>query len=98
MEQLNEFLAQYIDNYLFAIIILSGIFITKYTKSITIIETKYKVLIIATLASITSYFITESDSSYLPKYLFTYTLATSFYEVVMKWFTAKIKERFKIKE
>lgn len=98
MEQLTQFLTQYIDNYLFAIIILSGVFITKYTKSITIIQTKYKVLIVATLASIAAYFITESDSSFLPKYLFTYTLATSFYEVVMKWATARIKGYFNPKK
>jgi len=97
MEQLNEFLVQYVDNYLFAIIILSGVFIIKYTKSITSIQNVYKILIVATIVSGVSFFINECDFACLPKYLFTYTLATSFYEVVMKWLTVKIKERFKTK-
>lgn len=98
MEQLNEFFTQYLDNYLFAIIILSGVFITKYTKSITSIQNVYKILIIATIVSVISFYITESDFGALPKYLFTYTLATSFYEVVGKYFTAKIKGYFNTKK
>ena len=98
MEQVIQSLTEYVDNYLFAIIILSGVFITKYTKAITGISTVYKILIIATIVSGVSFYINGCDFDCLPKYLFTYTLATSFYEVVMKRLTGIVKTFFKPKK
>ena len=94
MEALLLFIDQNIDQYLFMMILLSGIFVTKYTKAITAVPNVYKVLLIATLASVVSFYINECDKECLPKYLFTYTLATSFYEVAVKNLKGIIDKRF----
>ena len=93
MEYLIEFLEKSIDKYLFALIILSGIFITKYTKTIRKIRVTYKVLIASTIISIITFYINECDFSCLPKYVMTYTFATSFYEIFVRKIKALISNK-----
>ena len=97
MTELTAFFNTNIDKYLFALIILSGIFVTKYTKPIKNIRTTYKVLITSTIISIISFYINDCDFGCLPKYLITYTFATSFYEVIGKQLKNFIWERFREK-
>ena len=95
MKIFNTILDNYIDWYLFGIILLSGMYVTKFTKALTVIPNTYKVLIAATLISVVAYFITDCDKECWPKYLFTYTVVTSFYEVFVKGIRRLINSRFK---
>lgn len=90
MENLLTFLQEHLDYLLLSLIILTGIFITKYTKEITAIKNVYKVLIASIVISVILYFIEECDKDCLPKYLFTYFFATSFYELFVKLAISKI--------
>ena len=83
MEQILN-IATYIDTYLFLMILLAGIFITKYTRTIKVIPNTYKVLIASTIMSVIAYYVQSCDGECVPKYVFTYPLATSFYEVAAK--------------
>lgn len=94
MEQITIFLGTYLDYYLLSLIILSGIFITKYTTDIKINNT-YKILISSILISSVFYFIEDCNKGCLNKYLFTYFFATSFYELIVSVGIKKIKELIK---
>ena len=84
MENIIPFLNENIDKLLFVIIILSGIFITKYTEQIKL-SNVYKVLIASVIFSSIFYIINDCKQDCLNRYLLTYLLATSFYEVFVKW-------------
>jgi hypothetical protein len=94
MENLINFFETNLDYYLLIMIILSGIFITKYTAKIKI-ENTYKVLISSILISSVFYFIEDCNKSCLNKYLFTYFFATSFYELIVRVVLNKVKEFIK---
>jgi hypothetical protein len=81
---MEQFFMNYIDFKLFIIIILSGIYITKYTKDFTKIKDVYKVLLSSIIFSVIFYFSTECKNECVIKYLITYLLATSFYEIFVK--------------
>ena len=89
MEQIILFLEKNVSYPLFIIIILSGIFITKYTKDLNI-KDAYKVLIASIVFSTIFYFIDDCKNECLQKYLITYLLATSFYELFLKIIKEKI--------
>lgn len=95
-EKLLQFSSENIDYYLFILIILSGLFVTKYNLGILKISNKYRVLIIATLVSVASYYINESGD--VGKYVITYALSTTFYELIVKSVKDKINKFFEIKE
>jgi len=77
------FLDENLSYKLLFIILLSGIFITKYTKSI-VMRDIYKVLIGTFLFSILFYFTDNCGSICINKYIFTYLFATSFYDLLIK--------------
>jgi hypothetical protein len=89
-----ETITIFLDYYLLVMIILSGLFITKYTKDIKINNT-YKVLISSVLISTAFYIIQDCGKSCLNKYLFTYFFATSFYELIVRVVLNKVKEFIK---
>jgi len=90
METLITFFETNLDYMLFSLILLSGIFITKYTANVKI-ATTYKVLISSIIISIIMYLIEDCTKDCLNKYLFTYFFATSFYELFIKFIMNKIK-------
>ena len=90
MNYLIQLFENHLNYKLLCLIILSGIFITKYSKSLTRIENVHKVLIATILISVAFYFVEDCDKSCLPKYLFTYLFATSFYELLVKIIVDKI--------
>lgn len=90
MENVLKFIVDNINFQLLFIILLGGIFITKYTKEIQIKNT-YKVLIASILFSIIFYFIEGCGNKCLTTYLFTYLFATSFYQLLVKELIEKIK-------
>lgn len=96
MEQLMNFFNENINYTLLVIIILGGIFLTKYTKGVLIfnvnLKDSYKVLIASVIVSLIFYFI--DDSPKISQYFFTYLFATSFYELIVKWFLDKINKVF----
>ena len=92
METLITFFQENIDYHLFFAIILGGIFITKYTKEITQINNTYKVFIASVFFSIVVYFVNECTRDCLSKYLITYLLATSFYELFVRTLTDFVKK------
>lgn len=96
MEQLMNFFNENINYTLLVIIILGGIFLTKYTKGVLIfnvnLKDSYKVLIASVIVSLIFYFI--DDSPKVSQYFFTYLFATSFYELIVKWFLDKINKVF----
>lgn len=96
MEQLMNFFNENINYTLLVIIILGGIFLTKYTKGVLIfninLKDSYKVLIASVVVSLIFYFI--DDSPKISQYFFTYLFATSFYELIVKWFLDKINKVF----
>jgi len=94
MENLTNFLQEYLDYQLLALIILSGIFITKYTVGIKLNNT-YKILISSIIISMALYLIEDCTKSCLNKYIFTYLFATSFYELIVRLFINKIKSKIK---
>jgi hypothetical protein len=92
MENLIQFLNDNINYQLLIIIILGGIFITKYTKNIFLsIGNTYKVLYASILFSTIFYFIEGCGKECYSSYFMTYLFATSFYELFVKWFISKIK-------
>ena len=91
METITSFIEANIDLKLLFIIVLGGIFITKYTKAITKPNNQYKVLIASVLVSAIFYFIEECQTECLSKYFFTYLFATSFYELIVKTLMEKVK-------
>lgn len=95
MENLLIFIQENLSLKLLFIILLGGIFVTKYTKEIQIKNT-YKVLIASILFSIVFYFVDGCGSKCITMYLFTYLFATSFYEVLVKELIEKIKSFQKI--
>lgn len=90
MEKLIEFTTVNINTYLLLIIVLGGIFITKYTKAITKIPDAYKVLVASILFSGVFYAISDCKSECISQYLFTYLFATSFYELIVKAIINKV--------
>lgn len=90
MENLIQFTTSNINTYLLFIIVLGGIFITKYTKSIYFISDTYKVLIASIIFSSLFYIINNCQSECFEQYLFTYLFATSFYELIVKLIISKI--------
>jgi len=90
MDTITNFIEININMYLLLLIVLGGIFITKYTKNFTRINDTYKVLIASIVFSIIFYFINECEENCLPQYLFTYLFATSFYEVILKAVIKKV--------
>lgn len=91
MEKLIEFTEANINLLLLAIIVLGGIFITKYTKDFTKVKDSYKVLFASVIVSIVLYYVEEYDKESLPQFLFTYLFATSFYELIVKEVMKKIR-------
>ena len=91
MENLLTFLQEHIDYLLLSLIILTGIFITKYTKEMTKIKNVYKVLVASIVISIILYFIEDCTNECLQKYLVTYFFATSFYELFVAFILNKLK-------
>lgn len=91
MEQAFTFISTYLNTLLLSVIVLSGLFITKYFKSVKIADS-YKVLIASIIISIGMYFIEGCDINCIPKYLFTYLFATSFYELIVKYIISKISK------
>ena len=91
-----NFFNENINYTLLVIIILGGIFLTKYTKGVLIfnvnLKDSYKVLIASVIVSLIFYFI--DDSPKVSQYFFTYLFATSFYELIVKWFLDKINKVF----
>ena len=94
MESVTLFMEENINWYLLLIIVLGGIYITKYTKSITDIKNEYKVLIASVVFSTIFYFIDDCKTGCLPQYLFTYLFATSFYELIVKSVVNKLQGIF----
>lgn len=96
MEILINFLKANLSLQLLAIIIFGGIFLTKYTKGILLfghnIKDTYKVLFASVIVSIIFYFLDGCGKECLIKYFFTYLFATSFYELIVKWFLDKVKK------
>ena len=88
---MEQFFIDYIDFKLFIIIILSGIFIVKYTKDFIKIKDVYKVLLSSIIFSTIFYFANNCKTACLIKYLITYLLATSFYEIFVKIALDKMK-------
>ena len=95
MESITGFIEQNISMYLLLFIVLGGIFVVKYTKGITKVNNTYKVLIASVIFSIISYYIEKCNGDCLPKYLFTYLFATSFYELIMKTVVNKLTTFFR---
>lgn len=93
-ERITEFTIENISLYLMLLIIVSGIFVTKYTKEFWRIKDVYKVFLASLVFSFIFYFIDECEENCAPKYLFTYLLATSFYELIMKWFIDRLNKAF----
>tara|TARA_R110002096_G_scaffold419874_2_gene624704 strand:- start:1559 stop:1858 length:300 start_codon:yes stop_codon:yes gene_type:complete len=81
---MEQFFMNYIDFKLFIIIILSGIYIVKYTKDLIKIKDVYKVFLSSVIFSVIFYFANDCKSACIIKYLITYLLATSFYEIFVK--------------
>ena len=77
-----DFINANLNYYLLVSIILGGIFIKKYAK--IAIENTYKVLILSLLLSVAFFYFEKCDFICVPKYLFTYLFATSFYEVIVR--------------
>ena len=79
---------------LLAIIVLGGIFLTKYTKGCKFfgihISDAYKVLFASVILSLIFYYIESCGRECWPKYLFTYLFATSFYELIVKVLLDKV--------
>lgn len=96
MEQLMNFFNENINYTLLVIIILGGIFLTKYTKGVLIfnvnLKDSYKVLIASVIVSLIFYFI--DDLPKISQYFFTYLFATSFYELIVKWLLDKVNKVF----
>tara|TARA_R110000782_G_scaffold98686_3_gene184102 strand:- start:701 stop:1000 length:300 start_codon:yes stop_codon:yes gene_type:complete len=88
---MEQFFINYIDFKLFIIIILSGIYITKYTKNLINIKDVYKVFLSSIIFSTIFYFANDCKSECIIKYLITYLLATSFYEIFVKIGLDKMK-------
>lgn len=96
METLTTFYETYIDTTLLLLIILSGLFITKYTRGVLLnIGDRYKVLIASILFSTALYFSNDCRYGCLTKYLITYLFATSFYELIAAWLVKLVKAKFK---
>jgi hypothetical protein len=81
---MEQFFINYLDFKLFIIIILSGIYIVKYTTDFIKIKAVYKVLLSSIIFSVIFYFANECKAECVIKYLITYLLATSFYEIFVK--------------
>lgn len=96
MSNIIEFIEAHLDLLLLSLIILSGIFITKYVSNNKISDV-YKVLIASVFISIILYFVDGCTSECLKRYIFTYLFATSFYELIVKFFIEKINNFFKSK-
>ena len=97
METFITFFTENLDYSLFFVIILSGIFITKYTKDVKTIANVYKVLIASIIISTLFYFIEGCNKEYLKKYVFTYLFTTSFYELIAKTLIFNIRKALKKK-
>lgn len=96
MENLITFFQNNLSYSLLFSIVLSGIFITKYTKKINIISNTYKVLIASVIISVIIYYVEDCSNDCLSKFIFTYLFATSFYEVIVKWIVNKVSQFLKI--
>lgn len=79
-----------LDYNLFGLILLTGIFITKYTSNIKIAN-RYKVLFSSIIISIIMYILEDCNKTCLNKYLFTYFFTTSFYELFVALVINKLK-------
>ena len=97
MENIITFFTEHLDYLLLSLIILSGLFVTKYSKGIESIADVYKVLIASVIISVILYFIEDCAKDCLPRYLFTYFFATSFYELIVKFIVNKVSSHIKIK-
>ena len=90
MEDILTFVNENLNYKLLLVIVLGGIYITKYSKRVTKIADVYKVLIASFLFSIIFYLISPCGRDCAHEYLFTYLFATSFYEVIVKEIINKI--------
>lgn len=94
MENLINFLEVNISYQLLSIIILGGVFLTKYTKGCKFfgvyVSDAYKVLFASVVLSVVFYFLESCGRICWPKYLFTYLFATSFYELIVKVLLNKV--------
>lgn len=85
-----EFLNTNLNYSLLAVIILGGLFVTKYTKEL-LLKNIYKVLIASVFFSAIFYLFDGCGKKCLNTYLFTYLFATSFYELIVKAILKKLK-------
>ena len=96
MEIISIFFNKYISVELLILIILSGLFITKYTKGIlVIIQNRYKILLVSIVFSILFYFLNNCKQECILKYIITYLFATSFYELIAEWVLKIVKAKTK---
>ena len=90
MENFSDFLINYIDLALMSLIVVGGVFITKYTADITRIKSVYKVLLMSIILSAIFYFVEGQNNELIIKYLITYLFTTSFYEVIVDFLLTKL--------
>lgn len=90
MEKLTDFILEYLDLPLLALIVVGGYFVTKYTEGITRIKNVHKVLIASLVFSAISYLFNDCKAECIMNYLFTYLFATSFYQVIVAFLLEKV--------
>lgn len=96
MEHITNFFTENIDTSLLFIIILGSYFIVKYTREYTKLKNVYKVFLASLIFATIFYFMDDCNGECAKRYMFTYLVATSFYELIVKWAIAKVESVFKI--
>ena len=91
MDKIILFIDENLSYKLLFIILLGGIYITKYSPKSIIISDTYKVLFASIIFSTIFYFIDGCGWNCITKYLFTYLFATSFYDLLVKRLINKLK-------
>ncbi|MFK7059663.1 hypothetical protein [Flavobacterium oreochromis] len=86
---MTDFLNSNLNYLLLGIIVVGGLFITKYTPDLKI-KDSYKILCSSLLFSIIFYFLDGCGQKCINSYLFTYLFATSFYELIVKYCIEKL--------
>ena len=93
MEKIILVITEYIHFPVLITIVVAGVFVTKYTNKIAFIHKRYKVLITSVVISVIFYLAEDCNADCLIKYIFTYFLTTSFYELIIKYVKKKINEK-----
>lgn len=91
MENLLLELQNYVDIGIICIYLFSGILAKRMTK-ISKVSTTWKTIILGTLSTLVYVYLMRLDGSVIEwtKVLFSYALATTFYDVLLKWLFARI--------